>query len=144
MSWVVIASAVGGVLIGGFYFRAVVVIMTSVQIALFHAALYFAGESSGLQCLGYGFASLTAHQIAYFLSFSARLYAMGDIDSPDLVQQGATRGINPALGERFDEAAVLASEIERRAPQVRREAAHVGRLIREIRAALEERRAAFR
>lgn len=141
MIWVVIASALGGCLIGGSYFRAIVIVMTSAQVALFHAGLFFAGELGAGQLVLYAFASLAAHQLGYFLCFTARLFLSGDINAPNLDEAISSRGISAAIGQRFDQVAVLTSEIERRAPHVRHEAAHVGRLVKEIRLSIEERRA---
>jgi hypothetical protein len=147
--WILLAAALGGAIIGGLYLRAVVIVMTSAQIVLFLFAEFLAAPVAPFDLVVTLLASLTAHQVAYFLAFTLRLFMTGDIKVDGTLMssadKGTLRGLSPAIGERFDEVIVLASEIERRAPQVRREAAHVTRLIREIRVSLEERRAkAFR
>jgi hypothetical protein len=147
--WILLAAALGGAFIGGLYLRAVVIVMTSAQIVLFLFAEFLSTPLAPFDLVVTLFASLAVHQLAYFLTFTLRLFVSGDIkvDGPPIsaADKGTSRGLSPAVGERFDEVIVLASEIERRAPQVRREAAHVSRLIREIRVSLEERRAkAFR
>ncbi|MDB5594619.1 MAG: hypothetical protein JWM36_1580 [Hyphomicrobiales bacterium] len=145
MLWILLAAAVGGAIIGGLYMRAVVIVMTSAQLALFLFAQFLSTPLTPFDLVFTLLASLAVHQVAYFLMFTLRLFVSGDINVDGAPMSPADRetlrGVSPALGERFDEVIVLAGEIERRAPQVRREAAHVSRLIREIRLSLEERRA---
>ena len=143
MTWVVLSSALGGALIGALYFRSAVVIMSSAQVAIFLFGLYFAGEIGGLQLLGFLVAALSSHQTAYFFAFVIRLYMSGDISSKSPTDTRTARlrggGLAPGVGERLDKVVVLASEIERRAPQVRNEAAQMSHLVREIRASIEDR-----
>lgn len=148
MLWILLAAALGGAIIGGLYLRAVVIVMTSAQIVLFLVAEFLSTSLAPFDLVVTLLASLAVHQVAYFLTFTLRLFVTGDIKVDGTAMSSADketlRGLSPAVGERFDEVIVLASEIERRAPQVRREAAHVSRLIREIRLSLEERRMKFR